>query len=91
MKRRGFLAGLLFAPAIIRTPGLLMPIKASVIGGPSLWLVSWSSDEVYGHSPAHQVLPALRELQNRMATLEVRRLSFWQRWAEIGEVYRESL
>ena len=27
VKRRGFLAGLLFAPAIIRTPGLLMPVR----------------------------------------------------------------
>lgn len=27
MHRRSLLAGLLFAPAIIRTPGLLMPIK----------------------------------------------------------------
>jgi hypothetical protein len=26
--RRGFLGGLLFAPAIIRTPGLLMPVKS---------------------------------------------------------------
>lgn len=31
MNRRGFLAGLLFAPAIIRTSGLLMPIKPPVI------------------------------------------------------------
>lgn len=30
MNRRGFLAGLLFAPAIIRTPGLLMPVKPPV-------------------------------------------------------------
>lgn len=29
LKRRGFLGGLLFAPAIIRTPGLLMPVKAT--------------------------------------------------------------
>lgn len=27
MRRRGLLAGLLFAPAIIRTPGLLMAVK----------------------------------------------------------------
>ena len=27
MNRRGFLAGLLAAPAIIRTPGLLMPVS----------------------------------------------------------------
>lgn len=27
MKRRGFLLGLLAAPAIIRTPGLLMPVR----------------------------------------------------------------
>lgn len=27
IQRRGFLLGLLAAPAIIRTPGLLMPIK----------------------------------------------------------------
>ena len=34
IKRRGFLAGLgvlLAAPAIIRTPGLLMPVKAPLI------------------------------------------------------------
>lgn len=29
IQRRGFLAGLLAAPAIIRTPGLLMPVKAA--------------------------------------------------------------
>lgn len=27
MNRRAFLSGLLFAPAIIRTPGLLMPVR----------------------------------------------------------------
>ena len=27
MNRRGFLGGLLAAPAIIRTPGLLMPVR----------------------------------------------------------------
>ena len=44
MKRRGFLAGLLFAPAIIRTPGLLMPVRPLDLSpGPSIWLVSWSS------------------------------------------------
>ena len=44
MKRRGFLAGLLFAPAIIRTPGLLMPVRpVDLSPGPSIWLVSWSS------------------------------------------------
>lgn len=31
MNRRGFLAGLLFAPAIIRTPGLLMPVKPLIV------------------------------------------------------------
>lgn len=31
IQRRGFLAGLLAAPAIIRTPGLLMPVKAPLI------------------------------------------------------------
>lgn len=30
LKRRGLLLGLLAAPAIIRTPGLLMPIKPFV-------------------------------------------------------------
>lgn len=30
IRRRGFLLGLLAAPAIIRTPGLLMPIKPFV-------------------------------------------------------------
>lgn len=29
LSRRGFIAGL-FAPAVIRTPGLLMPIKAII-------------------------------------------------------------
>lgn len=35
IQRRGFLAGfgaLLFAPAIIRTPGLLMPVKTVALG-----------------------------------------------------------
>lgn len=31
LARRGLLAGLLFAPAIIRTPGLLMPVKPLVL------------------------------------------------------------
>lgn len=34
MNRRGFLIGaaLVVAPAIIRTPGLLMPVKPAIIG-----------------------------------------------------------
>jgi hypothetical protein len=32
MQRRGFLKGLLAAPAIIRSPGLLMPIKPLAYG-----------------------------------------------------------
>ena len=28
MNRRGFIAGLLSAPAVITTPGLLMPVRA---------------------------------------------------------------
>jgi len=31
LNRRGFLGGLLAAPAIIRTPGLLMPVKAPLL------------------------------------------------------------
>lgn len=31
MNRRGFLFGLLAAPVIIRTPGILMPIKQFII------------------------------------------------------------
>jgi hypothetical protein len=36
LRRRGFLGGLaaLAAPAIIRTPGLLMPVRALVLAGP---------------------------------------------------------
>jgi hypothetical protein len=39
LRRRGLLAGLLFAPAIIRTPGLLMPVKAVVepVYDPNRW------------------------------------------------------
>lgn len=32
MNRRSFLAGLIAAPAIIKTPGLLMPIKPPIRG-----------------------------------------------------------
>lgn len=32
MNRRGFLSGLLAAPAIIRTPGLLMAVRPLVVG-----------------------------------------------------------
>lgn len=41
MNRRGFLGGLitsLAAPAIIRTPGLLMPIKSPLVDILSEWL-----------------------------------------------------
>lgn len=31
LSRRGFLGGLLAAPAVIRTPGLLMPIRAPLL------------------------------------------------------------
>ena len=43
MNRRGFLSGLLFTPAIIRTPGLLMAIKPPLTCAQSLWLVGRSS------------------------------------------------
>ena len=39
LRRRGFLAGLgaiLAAPAIIRTPGLLMPVKPAIDAPPAL-------------------------------------------------------
>lgn len=35
MNRRSFLSTLLFAPAIIRTPGLLMPVRPSPIVSPT--------------------------------------------------------
>lgn len=36
LARRGFLTGLLAAPAIVRTPGLLMPVKPAVLTLPRL-------------------------------------------------------
>ena len=34
MNRRGFLQGLIAAPAVITTPGLLMPVKAAPLEFP---------------------------------------------------------
>jgi hypothetical protein len=59
MNRRGFLTGLtaaLCAPAIIRTPGLIMPVKVL-------------KTEQYGRSIALMALPDLRMIQE-MAFLE---------------------
>lgn len=44
IQRRGFLAGLaaaLAAPAIIRTPGLLMPVKRVLVPKEALIVYSW--------------------------------------------------
>lgn len=52
MNRRGFLAGMLAAacaPAIIRTPGLLMPVKPALVpSSTSWWVVSWSEEPQFG-------------------------------------------
>lgn len=37
MNRRGFLGGLLAMPAIIRTPGLLMPVRPMRAAGLYYW------------------------------------------------------
>ena len=49
--RRGFLTGLLAMPAIIRTPGLLMPVRPErladselmsiILNGPFIWRSPW--------------------------------------------------
>jgi hypothetical protein len=42
LSRRGLFGGLaaLAAPAIIRTPGLLMPIKRLATNDPSVWILT---------------------------------------------------
>ena len=40
MNRRGFLLGALAAPAVIKTPGLLMPVK-KVILPPKRYVLHW--------------------------------------------------
>lgn len=45
MNRRGFLTGLLAAPAVITTPGLLMPVRAwaePVLGNSDFVGVDWA-------------------------------------------------
>jgi len=49
LRRRGLLTALLAAPAIIRTPGLLMPIKPMPIGRvsvPSMWYPTSTIGEI---------------------------------------------
>lgn len=44
VNRRGFLTGLLAAPAVITTPGLLMPVRAwaePVLGNPDFVAIDW--------------------------------------------------
>ena len=58
MKRRGLLFGLLAAPAIIRTPGLLMPVKK-----PFEWLPSRiHPEDEPGNFDEAALLAALKEL-----------------------------
>lgn len=47
LQRRGLLLGLLAAPAIIRTPGLLMPVRALVADYPGTrYIQVWVGDGV---------------------------------------------
>jgi len=59
MKRRGFL-GALFAPAVIRTPGLLMPVRPP--------LVTVAASSIYAELSAitrKAVIPLLYESMRR--------------------------
>lgn len=57
MNRRGFLTGLLYTPAVITTPGLLMPVRAWVepkvigwdMGGQSSSVVRLVNWDFKGH------------------------------------------
>jgi hypothetical protein len=78
LKRRAMFGGLiaLAAPAIIRTPGLLMPIKMLV-----------PPAELYGRSQAMTVLPeirALEEITKRLALIETTRIDFAKHWGMIA-------
>lgn len=59
------------AAAIVRTPGLLMPIKAAFQPSTSLWLVSWGTATTYGISPCASALRDCAELAKARADLNV--------------------
>lgn len=62
MNRRGFLQGLIAAPAVITTPGLLMPVKAAPLGYPfraygfgyrnHVWRFADGTEHVFAYDPA---------------------------------------
>lgn len=69
MNRRSFLSGLLFAPAIIRTPGPLMPVKRlwqpkrfpPVEIAPGIWITphwEWNGSEPFDSDAAYAQLVA---------------------------------
>ena len=66
LERRSLLAGLataLCAPAVIRTPGLLMRVSAPKVSHGSLWIVGGSAAiPLYGVSPAAQALADMEEM-----------------------------
>lgn len=67
IERRAFLTGLISlvaAPAIVRA-GSLMPVKANLIWGEQLRF-SLPPGEVYGLSPAMQMLRDLEEIRARI-------------------------
>lgn len=93
LSRRNLLGGILTAiavPAIIRTPGLLMAVKAVPTADNTL-TVTWNEVpgatgyHIYGRSPAMDALPDIRELQVRMRDLLVRRTSWRSVWSALAE------
>lgn len=60
MNRRSFLTGLVAAPAVIRIPGLLMPVRKFVEKGRAFGSVNLSENPVWTHfdfsGPIHYVV-----------------------------------
>jgi hypothetical protein len=75
LSRRTMFAGLaatIAAPAIIRTPGLLMPIKAYPA-------------ELYGIGPAMTATEVLQRVNRLHASALVHRVSFRDYWAALAD------
>ena len=91
MNRRGFIKGiglaLIAAPAVIRTPGILMPIRPFEDGGYITETYRGRTTRVYFDVQSIRDRNVLvnHELEQRMATLDVRRVSWHDHWERIAE------